>query len=314
MNPFDELRAFNAVKLAEKMSMKDEEFIRWLTDLKLVPRGRICDCGFEMRIYLSPEFDKQQWKCRRNACRRSKGLYTNTFFHNWRLPIKYLFKLSYYWCFGKLNVQRLRDELRKNGGRVPTHQTILSFNAFLRGVCSSYFRLNPLQLGGEGVRVNIERIIIAREPATIAGAVSKEHWGFCGEELGSNVCFIEEIDEETSSSLNSNSLLMVIDRYIRPGTMIVSTLWKKYEVNGELPEAFKHLARQRSIRFIEAENEQCENDIPMLWDKFKRIQYKGLDRTPLICAYIKEFMWRQLFGGDDCMYHLWSHIASMYPL
>uniref|UniRef100_A0A915CBE9 Uncharacterized protein n=1 Tax=Parascaris univalens TaxID=6257 RepID=A0A915CBE9_PARUN len=31
MNRFDELRAFNAMKLTEKISMRDEEFIDWLT-------------------------------------------------------------------------------------------------------------------------------------------------------------------------------------------------------------------------------------------------------------------------------------------
>ncbi|VDM38461.1 unnamed protein product [Toxocara canis] len=173
--------------------------------------------------------------------------------------------------------------------------------------------MNPLRIGGEGAKVKVEQLRITQEPPESGG---REHWGYCGIQVGNEaMCFIEEIEDvggQNCSSLKLSSLLMVIDRYIRPGTEVVSSVWKRYEMNGKLPDEVKYFAKERSLRLVETDEE--DNRVAVLWSQFKALNYKSLDKSELICTHIKEFMWRQMFAGKDCMYHLWSHIAAMYPL
>ncbi|VDM38460.1 unnamed protein product [Toxocara canis] len=53
VSALEELRGFNGVKLADKLSQSDEDFDKWLMNAKLLSSSRFCDCGSAMSLYVS---------------------------------------------------------------------------------------------------------------------------------------------------------------------------------------------------------------------------------------------------------------------
>ncbi|KHN81368.1 hypothetical protein Tcan_05974 [Toxocara canis] len=302
----EELRSFNAAKLIEKTSLSDGDFDRWLMRLKLLPSSRICDCGLAMKIKKT-KTSKRLWVCKRRACAKSRGFYTDTFFCGSRLPIKTLFKMSYYWCVGTLTLERVEQELGREGGHQPSIYAIVQWNGLFRDVCAGYFLQNPIRLGGEGKKILIEEILIVKEQTRKARR-GNERWGFAGTEPNSKACFLEAVEGD----LNAESLLPLIERYVLPGTEIVSNLWRKYEIDGQLPEAYIHLASKMSLLYAKPEVGEGRSHIEESWYKFRCDHNKKCDSCAVLSTHLKEFMWRRLFGGEDCMYNFWSQIASTY--
>uniref|UniRef100_A0A0M3IB13 Transposase n=1 Tax=Ascaris lumbricoides TaxID=6252 RepID=A0A0M3IB13_ASCLU len=305
VEPIEELRSFDSDKLAELTSVSDEAFEKWLYSLNLLPKSRICECGREMK--LMNWRTRKSWVCRRTSCARKRGFYSGTFLSGCHVPVKELFKLSYYWCIGTYSMDHVQKALRRDNGCTFSGKSIIEWYSFFRGVCAGYFRLNPLRLGGEGKKVIIEEIMVMQEQ-TRKIKRGREHWGFAGTEVGSKACFIEEIEEQ----LDADCLFPIIDKYVLPGTQVVSNLFKKYELDEQLREAYDHLACVKSLQFVDPEAGEGESGINQVWRRFKCSHKKKLDARTVASTHIKEFMWRRLFDGKDCMYHLWSQIASNY--
>uniref|UniRef100_A0A915C5T6 Transposase n=2 Tax=Parascaris univalens TaxID=6257 RepID=A0A915C5T6_PARUN len=305
VEPIEELRSFDSSKLAELTSVSDEAFEKWLYNLNLLPKSRICECGREMK--LMSWRTRKSWVCRRTSCARKRGFYSGTFLSGCHVPVKELFKLSYYWCIGTFSMDHVQKALRRDNGCTFSGKSVIEWYSFFRGICAGYFRLNPLRLGGEGKKVIIEEIMIMQEQ-TRKIKRGKEHWGFAGTEVGSKACFIEEIEEQ----LDADCLFPIIDKYVLPGTQVVSNLFKKYELDQQLREAYDHLACVKSLQFVGPEAGQGKSGIDQLWRTFKCSHKKKLDARTVASTHIKEFMWRRLFDGKDCMYHLWSQIACNY--
>ncbi|KHN81404.1 hypothetical protein Tcan_05939 [Toxocara canis] len=307
LQSMDLLRSLNVAKLFELTCISDDEFEKWLMSANLLPRSRFCECGCEMRVKRWRM--RKAWRCKRKCCARLKGYYAGTFFHGAHVAVKEIFKLSYYWCVGTYSMDRVQQALRRQNGRTFSVRSIIDWYGFFRGVCAGYFRQNPVRLGGKGKEVVIEEVMVMQEQ-TRKIKRGREHWGFAGTESGSSARFIEEIGED----LNADSLFAMIGKYILPGSEVVSTLFKKYkyEDDEKVRDAYEHLATTNSLRFVDAKAGQREGAIGKIWHRFKCTHNKKLDERTVPSTHIKEFMWRRLFDGSDCMYNLWSQIASNY--
>ena len=95
------------------------------------------------------------------------------------------------------------------------------------------------------------------------------------------------------------------------GTTIVTDEWKGYARIRKMNKSYTHLTVNHSKEFVKKTNSIIHTqNIESLWQKFKRRHKEefGTAQTT-IDSHISEFIWRQEFGGNDCLYYIWNQIA-----
>jgi len=85
-----------------------------------------------------------------------------------------------------------------------------------------YYEAHPIKLGGHGVIVEIDETVISKRKYN-RGLVSNQQWFFGGVERGSGRCFLVPVDQRDASTL-----LPIIQKFIMPGTTIMSDCWAAY--------------------------------------------------------------------------------------
>ena len=92
---------------------------------------------------------------------------------------------------------------------------------------------------------------------------------------------VEKRDRET--------LIPVIQKYILPGTTIISDYWKPYDILTDLD--FEHLKVNHLIEF-KNENGDHTNKYEGHWRQVKNQLPKFGVRKQMFVSYLGEFMWR----------------------
>ena len=118
----------------------------------------------------------------------------------------------------------------------------------------------------------------------------REQWVFGGYDVATKVGFMVPVDRRDAATL-----LPIIQKYIAPGTTIISDLWAAYNTIGTL--GYQHLTVNHSLNFVDPTTGACTNHIESVWQKAKQKhkQRYGTHRE-LLHTYLAEFMWRQRFG------------------
>lgn len=144
----NELQDFRLNDLYEKLRLGDEEFEDWLVSMNLLNGSMQCTCGSQMKLIFHNGV--KNWKCNRRTPEHTKGLMkgykVGTFFEHAHLSCKDVFKLSYFWAM-KHSIEYAEFETQI------VHHIIVEWYKRFRSVCSHYFRVNPVQLGGANLTV-----------------------------------------------------------------------------------------------------------------------------------------------------------------
>ena len=117
---------------------------------------------------------------------------------------------------------------------------------------------------------------------------------FGGYDVATKVGFMVPVDRRDAATL-----LPIIQKYIAPGTTIISDLWAAYNTIGTL--GYQHLTVNHSLNFVDPTTGACTNHIESVGQKAKQKhkQRYGTHRE-LLHTYLADFMWRQRFG---CSFH-----------
>eukprot|EP00731_Ephydatia_muelleri_P000140 Em0001g140a len=128
----------------------------------------------------------------------------------------------------------IQDELQFQLGIVGEH-TIVDWKNFCRDICLEYFIRNPVVIGGPGQTVEIDECLLVRRKYNVGHQV-REQWVFGGYDVATKVGFMVPVDRRDAATL-----LPIIQKYIAPGTTIISDLWAAYNTIGTL--GYQHLHR-----------------------------------------------------------------------
>ena len=99
------------------------------------------------------------------------------------------------------------------------------------------------------------------------------------------------------------TLLPIIQRHVRPGTVIHSDEWAAYRRVLQLNSVAQHNVINHSLHFVDAASNTHTQNIESYWNRVKRKfkRMKGVHST-MLHSYLDEFMWRKRHGRIECLY------------
>ena len=103
-------------------------------------------------------------------------------------------------------------------------------------------------------------------------------------------------------------LLPLIQRWIKPGSVISSDCWKPYSSISSLPECYTHKTVNHSKEYVAADG-TCTNTIEGSWRHMKRSLPLSV-RQSKYDGYLAEFLWRRSNKGKDLFLTFVKDIAE----
>ena len=161
-------------------------------------------------------------------------------------------------------------------------------------------------LGGEGKFVEIDESAFVRRKHNV-GRTVKTQWVFGGFEVGSTNIFMVAVENRSAETL-----MLILKKYILPGTTIVSDFWRAYLRIGQ--HGYHHLTVNHKLNFVDPQTLATTNHIEATWNSAKRRNRSdcGTARTQLD-SYLIGFMWSFKFSNDP-FGNLLEHIREVLEL
>ncbi|XP_066928232.1 nacrein-like protein C1 [Clytia hemisphaerica] len=206
-------------------------------DNNLIPKSRMCQsCGLPMHLSFTTKCsDGIIWRCQRKGHSLEKSIRAGSWFDKSNLTITEILELTYLWSTGveqSVIIQQM--------GLSPN--TAVDWDMFCREVCEVVILKKIEPIGGEGIRVQIDESKFGKRKYHRGHRVEGQ-WVFGGIEESSRKNFMVPVEKR-----DRNTLLPIIQKFIKPGTTIISDYWKAYDILSK--KDYKHLKVNHSIEFV----------------------------------------------------------------
>ena len=132
----------------------------------------------------------------------------------------------------------------------------------LREICAERFLQQPPIIEGLGHIVEIDESHLVRRKYNV-GHLVREQWVFGGYDNTDKVGFLVPVERR-----NADTLLPIIEQYIRPITEIHSDLWRSYGGIRALP-GYNNLQVNHSVHFVDPDTQACTNHVKNMWKNAK---------------------------------------------
>ena len=181
----------------------------------------------------------------------------------------------------------------------------MDWDSFCREVCEITLLENGEKLGGEAKIVQIDESKFGKRKYHRGHHVEGQ-WVFGGIEENSRKCFLVAVEKRDEATL-----LPIIQKWIAPGTNIVSDCWKAY-CNLE-KHGYVHRTVNHSLEFVNDDGDHT-NKIEGHWRQAKSKLPKFGVRKHLFSTYLAEFIWRYLHRGDDLFAVFLDDVKKVYDI
>ena len=198
------------------------------------------------------------WRCCKVHCiQTEKGQYKvkdvrlsihhDTWLNDSNFSLEVITELVYLWL-QRLSNSAIGHELKLS------HQMVIEWSAYLRDVCDYTVIQESEQIEGEGVHVEIDESKFGKRKY-YRGHHVKGHWIFGGCETKDKLkVFMFPVKKR-----NAVTLLPIIEKWIKKGSIIHSDCWKAY--NKLIEMGYKHVTVNHSKEFVNPQNDACTNRI-----------------------------------------------------
>jgi hypothetical protein len=115
----------------------------------------------------------------------------------------------------------------------------------------------------------------------------------------------------TVADRSKATLLPIIQRYISPGSLIMSDCWKAYARICELPENYGHMTVNHSENYVDPITGCCTNTIEGSWRHMKKSLPISI-RSGQYASYLGEHLWRKMNRGNDLFIQLFVDISKVH--
>eukprot|EP00112_Aurelia_sp_Birch-Aquarium-sp1_P014725 Seg3191.4 transcript_id=Seg3191.4/GoldUCD/mRNA.D3Y31 product="putative transposase-like protein" pseudo=true protein_id=Seg3191.4/GoldUCD/D3Y31 len=285
----------------------EEELRKWLMELNLIgDYSGPCNICFKGSMFLRKDssFSKDGlcWRCSNKACGKKMSIRTDSWFSKSHLSLEKIIKLTYYWVY------KYPEELVRHELSIASNHTTVDWYNFAREVCFEILEKVSQPIGGPGKTVEIDESKFGKRKYH-RGKRVEGVWVFGGIERESKKCFFEAVPDRSAPTL-----IPIIQRYVLPGTVIMSDCWKAYSSLKD--EGYWHLTVNHSIQFVNQENGACTNMIESTWNALKKSLPKTGTRKEFYDSYFAEYCVRKQYlkPSDDKFKTFLSLITKVYPV
>lgn len=152
---------------------------------------------------------------------------------------------------------------------------------FLRKKCSESLLACPdYSFGGVGVVVQVDESVVAKRKYNVEHVVEQQ-WVFVLYDTSTKLGHIQLVNDR-----QAETLVPIIQKYVKPGTTIFSDQWPAYHQLQNL--GYQHF----TVNQLENTG-TCTNAIKAYWSRVKRnIRLHWLSRRDQLPLRIDEFLWR----------------------
>jgi transposase-like protein len=228
---------------------------------------------------------KKVYQCRSKGCRKSVSILKESFFSGGRLSVNLVMQIAYLWL---LNMPS--SGIRNYTGH--SSATIASYLKHLRQLVSDHIRSSDLQIGGEGVIVEVDESKFGKRKYN-RGHQVEGVWVVGGvERTGERLAFLETVQDRSA-----NTLLDIIQRNVLPGTIIYSDLWKGYSSIQEIC-GLQHHTVNHSTHFVDPDTGVHTNTIEGTWNGIKLCVPPRNRNEEDMEWHLGEFIWRRQNQDD----------------
>ena len=204
------------------------------------------------------------WVCDNSICpfyRNTKSIRIGSFFEGFRLPLADVFAIVILWTESK----QVKDIVSDYGfGK----NTIVNVFDKLRAVVKDFYDKDVVRLGGPGKICQIDESQFVHKIKHHRGRVpSSDVWvfGIADTSYSPARCYMEIVPNRSA-----NTLLPIIQRICRPGTIIHSDGWAAYAgIKNEL--GFEHKIVNHKQNFVDPISGTHTQNIESFWNKMKRV-------------------------------------------
>jgi len=210
-------------------------------------------------------------------------------FNGSKVELLRLFKLLFFWS-KETNISKAIEFV--GIGR----KTVGELYSRLRHAVSESFSATPMRLGGHNVICQIDESLFNHKQKYHVGRASDAQvWVFGIADTSRRPCagYMKIVSDRSEATL-----LPIVERVCRPGTIIHSDQWRGY-LNIKRNLSLSHRTVNHSVNFVNPETGVHTQAIESYWAKQKlRIKaMKGMPKDKL-SEYLVEFMWRDSVGRN----------------
>ena len=225
------------------------------------------------------------YRCNNRHCRKFKLVETfGSWFDSSKLEVGKILLLTYLWASGNVESSFIKDNLGLSG------QTVVDWSNYCREVCVDLLGDNSYsQIGGEGVQVEIDESHFGKRKFH-KGKRVEGVWVFGGVERGKCENSFFEVVENRSE----DTLVRLIVKYIRKGSIILSDCWKGYNTDRLVELGYTHGTVNHSKHFKDPVSGVHTNTIESTWHHLKHFKHHRLSKE-LRAGYFAEFIFRRKF-------------------
>jgi transposase-like protein/IS1 family transposase len=298
MNPIN-LRTINLKILHNFLGPHNENDLDFSRRVGLVKESMTCIiCGSSMSLVSTTKSSSnQRWRCPR-PCRKETSVLQYSFFEGSKLELGVVLEFIYRWAYEDCSFKTITHELNMAA------ESYVNWRSYLREVCALKLLQEDIMLGGEGIEVQIDESLFVRRKYN-RGRLTRQQWIF-----GAIDCTTKEVLLVAVPNRNAETLIEIIRRHIRPGSVIISDEWRAYFTISNYH--FIHLTVNHQEHFVNPVTGAHTQRVENMWMRAKRRNKRECGtRTELIDSYLIEFMWREKFG-ENIFENIIEHIKEFY--
>lgn len=284
---------------------KNNTFDFLFSFLLLSPQMACKVCKAEMRLITNLYVeDGKQWLCQRRIDgkrhRQVTSLRENSIFSGMKIGFTTFLTLAYFWS---KDYPANMAEYEINASK----PTVIQWYRIFREIVTNAIQMNPVMMGGENKVVEVDESKFGKRKFH-RGRMVEGQWVFGMIERGNpkNVVMIS-VDKRDEATL-----LPIIQKYIRPGTTIMSDCWKSYSRLADV--GYQHLTVNHSKNFVDPETGAHTNTIEASWNVAKRSLPKFGTSKEGLATHLGSFLWRRKYQEDDKFVQLLREISLVYRM
>ena len=174
------------------------------------------------------------------------------------------------------------------------HSTVIDYYNYCREVCVVSLAENIEQIGGPGKIVEIDESKFFKRKYNRGRLLGSQQdgWVFGGIQRDNKKIFMVRVPRR-----NKETLLPIIHKFIKPGTLIVSDEWKAYWDLSE--QGYEHESVCHKNNFVSPTDSRVHTqNIEISWRYAKNIYPDNSTSENLRDSYLQEFLYRKKYSTE----------------